>query len=110
MSLMAMATRLSRVISQQPRIATVTGQVLTRVSLQARGQVHSSGTQGGNRRNTEWLTSSQSPDRQQGSTVVWMVASSLLDRPPFVESWRQPLRLLELTHLRDLPTRPSNTV
>ena len=49
-------------------------------------------------------------DRQQGSTVVWMVASSLLDRHPFVESWRQPFRLLELTHLRDVPTRPSNTV
>ena len=110
MSLMAMATRLSMVISQQPRIATVTGQVLTRVSLQASGHVHSAETWERREDAQLELTSSQSPDRQQGSTVVWMVASSLLDRPPFVESWRQPLRLLELTHLRDLPTRPSNTV
>ena len=122
----AMATCLTNVISQQPRIAKVTGQVLTRFSLQEHRRENDYG----------FPTPEAGQERRKpsGSNAVGIVASSLLGRPPSGAVWRMLFQLnrpvfqgrcqtwpnrppswtvpnmadSRLTHLRDPPARPTS--
>ena len=95
----AMATCLTNVISQQPRIARVTRQVLVRFSLQEH-----------RRENYSFPPpeAGQEGERTGGSNAVGIVASSFLGRSPSGAVWRMLFQLPKLTHLRNPPARPTN--